>query len=254
MQRLAQFFSRQPPPTYNILSIGFRGAGKTVFLAGSYTSLHFNRKQARLHQEWLECQDPASQEKMDRLLHHISQTQQYPPPTLKITDFNFSVKTRTLCGMKTRCHLHWWDMPGEFYQPNNADLQLLLLSSHACCLLIDAPAFVRERSYQKKVETVMAQLAQFLPQSQSNRPHYPLAVILTKFDLLPTERNRGQLKQQLQPFVQDLRSHQINAHGFTSAIPLISFGASVTLHPQGTAAPFRWLIAELKKTEQERSH
>lgn len=250
MQRLAQFFSRRPPLTYNILSIGFRGAGKTVFLAGSYTSLHFNRKKARLHQEWLDCQDPESHEKMDQLLSYITQTRQYPPPTLKVADFNFSVKTRTLCGVKTRCHLHWWDIPGEFCQPNNADLQLLLFSSHACCLLIDAPAFVNNRPYQQKVETVMQQLAQFLPQSQANRPNYPLAVILTKFDLLQTEQNRGQLKQQLKPFVQDLRRQQINSHGFTSAIPLISFGASVTLHPQGTGAPFRWLIAELKKTEQ----
>ncbi|ABW29312.1 TRAFAC clade GTPase domain-containing protein [Acaryochloris marina] len=250
MQRVAQFFSRQPPKTYNILSIGFRGAGKTVFLAGSYTSLHFNRKKARLHQEWLDCQDAESHEKMNQLLDFITQSRQYPPPTLKATEFNFSVKTRTLCGVKTRCHLHWWDIPGEFCQPNNADLQLLLFSSHACCLLIDAPAFVNDRPYQQKVKSVLQQLANFLPQSQANRPNYPLAVILTKFDLLQTELSRGQLKQQLQPFVQDLRSHQINAHGFTSAIPLISFGASVTLHPQGTGAPFRWLITELNKTEQ----
>lgn len=246
MQFFSKFLSRQPPPTYNILSIGFRGAGKTVFLAGSYISLNFNRKKARLHQEWLDCQDTESRQKMEQLLTYITQTRQYPPPTLKVTDFNFSVKTRTLCGVRTRCYLHWWDIPGELCQPDNADLQLLLFSSHACCLLIDAPAFVQDRSYQQKIKTVMAQLTQFLPQSQANRPNFPLAVILTKYDLLQSERSRGRLKQQLQPFVQELRSQQINSHGFTSAIPIISFGASVTLHPQGTSAPFRWLISELQ--------
>lgn len=245
-----QLFSRlrQPPPTYNLLNIGYRGAGKTVFLAGSYISLHFNRNKARLNQEWLDCQDSESRQNMDQLLTYITQTRHYPPPTLKVTDFNFSVKTRTLCGVKTLCHLHWWDIPGEFCQANNSDLQLLLFSSHACCLLIDAPAFVNDRTYQQRIETVIQQLTQFLPQSQTNRPHYPLAVILTKYDLLQSEQSRGQLKQQLQPFVQALRPLQINSHGFTSAIPIISFGASVTLHPQGSAAPFKWLIAELRKT------
>jgi hypothetical protein len=250
MQRFSQFFSRPSPPTFNLLSLGYRGTGKTVFLAGTYVCLHFNRKKARLNQIWLDCQDIESRQTMDQMLTYITQTRQYPPPTFKVTDFNFSVKTRTLCGAKTLCHLHWWDVPGEFCQPENADLQLLLFSSHACCLFIDAPAFVNNLSYQQKIESILRQLTQFAPQSQVNRPHYPLAVILTKYDLLQSELSRGQLKQQLKPFIQRLRSLQINAHGFTSSIPLVSFGASVTLHPQGTATPFRWLIAELKSTSR----
>lgn len=248
MSRFARFFWRKSPSTYNLLSIGFRGAGKTVFLAGSYTSLHCNRKRARLYQQWWDCQDNESYQKMNQLLAYITQTCKYPPATLKVTDFNFSVQARTPCGVKTSCYLRWWDIPGELYQPDNADLQLLLFSSHACCLMIDALALVQDRSYRQKIERVVQQLTQLLLQSQPNRLNYPLAVILTKCDLLQSERSREQLKQQLQPLMQGVRSQQINSHVFTSAIPIIAFGASATLRPQGTSAPFRWLINELQST------
>lgn len=243
-----KLFSKKQAPTFNLLCIGYRGAGKTVFLAGSYISLHLNHQQSRFNEVWLDCQDPESRLNMDKLLVYITQNRHYPPPTLKVTNFNFSVKKRTLCGIQTLCHLHWWDIPGEFCQPKNADLQLLLFSSHACCLFIDASLFVNDIPYQQKIEQMMQQLIQFLPQSQANRPIYPLAVILTKYDLFQSQISRGELKQQLKPFIQELRSLQINTHGFTSAIPIISFGASVTLFPQGTSSPFRWLISELRKT------
>lgn len=243
-----KLFSNKKAPTFNLLCIGYRGAGKTVFLAGSYISLHLNHQQRRFNQVWLDCQDPESRLTMDKLLDYITQNRHYPPPTLKVTNFDFSVKNRTLCGMKTLCHLRWWDIPGECCQPNNADLQLLLFSSHACCLFIDASAFVNDIPYQRKIEQMIQQLIEFFPQSRAHRRNYPLAVILTKYDLFQSETSRGQLKQQLKPFIQELRSLQINTRGFTSAIPIISFGASVTLYPQGTSIPFRWLIAELRQT------
>ena len=249
MQRFVRFFEKTPPQTHNILSIGFRGAGKTVFLAGSYISLHFYRQKSRFFQEWLDCQDAESRHKMSQLLHYITETRQYPPATLKATDFMFSVRTRTLCGVRTRCHLHWWDIPGELCQSNNTDLQLLLLSAHACCLLIDAPAFINDRPYQEQIKTLMIQLAQLLPQSQVNRPNFPVAVVLTKYDLLESDISRKKLKQQLLPFVQALRSQQLYTQGFTSAIPLVSFGAGVTLRPQGTAVTFKWLISVLTKMQ-----
>ena len=37
--------SKSHPSTYNLLSIGQRGVGKTVFLAGSYAELHQSREQ-----------------------------------------------------------------------------------------------------------------------------------------------------------------------------------------------------------------
>lgn len=73
------------PKKFNLLSIGNRGVGKTVFLAGSYAELHSHGRAERIQQLWFDCQDAQVKEKIDRLLSYIAQTGHYPPPTATAT-------------------------------------------------------------------------------------------------------------------------------------------------------------------------
>lgn len=71
-------------PTFNLLSIGQRGAGKTVFLAGSYAELHPYSNQYIKPQEklWFDCQNSQVQENIDKILSYVAQVGMYPPSTL----------------------------------------------------------------------------------------------------------------------------------------------------------------------------
>ena len=48
---------------FNLLSIGHRGVGKTVFIAGSYAELHSDIQIGQPQQLWFDCQDTQEQEK-----------------------------------------------------------------------------------------------------------------------------------------------------------------------------------------------
>ncbi len=65
--------------TFNLLSIGQRGVGKTVFLGGSYAELHTDSLIERFHQLWFDCQDSKVQENIEGMLNYVSQACRYPP-------------------------------------------------------------------------------------------------------------------------------------------------------------------------------
>ena len=60
--------------TFNLLSIGQRGVGKTVFPAGSYAELHTDSPTQRPEQFWFDCQDSSVQENIGRILSYIIKT------------------------------------------------------------------------------------------------------------------------------------------------------------------------------------
>lgn len=49
--------------TFNLLSVGQRGVGKTVFLAGSYNELHPANTTKHPQQLWFDCQDSTEKDK-----------------------------------------------------------------------------------------------------------------------------------------------------------------------------------------------
>jgi len=69
--------------------------GKTVFLAGSYAELH-SPTQTDGAQLWFDCQDSQAQENIEDILNYIGETGEYPPPTMKVTNFNLSLKRHSL--------------------------------------------------------------------------------------------------------------------------------------------------------------
>lgn len=232
--------------TFNLLSVGQRGVGKTVFLAGSYVEL--NTEQKRSQELWFDCQDNQVQENVERILNYIAQTNQYPPPTIKITNFSFDLKRQSRRDVQTLCHFNWYDIPGEICNPQNQEFRKMVSSSHGCCVFIDASALVQSKSYVGALEEIIEQVTAIANLVYLNKLKYAFAIIFTKCDLLEHGLyNRQQLEESLQPLTMNLDAVKANYQVFYSSIPLVQINGVSTLKAEGAVAPLIWLVWELSK-------
>lgn len=239
--------SRNYTQTFNLLTIGQRGVGKTVFLAGSYSELN---QVPTKHSQPLrfDCEDNTERAKFEQIYSYVARTGQYPPPTLKITSFNFSLKRRHLWGEKTLYSFRWWDIPGEFCHLDNADFQKLVLSSHAGCIFINTDALLNAPAYLQSLEETIRQVVTIATVAQQHDLKYPLALIFTKCDLLDgTAHNLLKIESKVQPLLARLESIQADYKKFYSAIPIVSHAGQATLKAKGAAQVLLWLGAQLRK-------
>ena len=209
------------PKKFKLLSIGQRGVGKTVFLAGSYVELRSN-SQLNHQQSWFDCQDSDVQENIDNLLSHIARTGQYPPSTLKTTNFNFNLKRRTLWGIKTLCQFGWYDIPGELCNVDNPDFRKMVFNSNGCCVFIDAYALVHKPVYQQALEDIIQQVMPIATLVYLNSFKYAFALLLTKCDLLEADPlSRKHLEESLQPLISRLDGVKANYQTFCLGINIV---------------------------------
>jgi tetratricopeptide (TPR) repeat protein len=242
------------PKTFNLLSIGQRAVGKTVFLAGSYAELHSYHQPGLPQRLWFDCQDSQVQEKIERILNYMTQTSQYPPPTMRITDFNFSLKRHDLWGTQTLCNFSWWDIPGESCNADNPDFRRIVSNSHGCCVFIDAFKLVNDRAYvQALEEDIILQVRVLADLVSLNGLKYAFALILTKYDQLkPNPLNQQQITEGLRSLTTHLDTLKVNYQTFYSAISIVLTKGASTLEVEGAAAAFLWLVSELSQTHNPR--
>ena len=237
------------PNTFNVLSIGQRGVGKTVFIAGSYAELHSGSQPDHPQQLWFDCQDSQAQENIEKILNYVAQTGQYLPLTIKITNFNFSLKYHSSWGIQTLCHFRWWDIPGEICDIHNRTFQTMVSNSHGCCVFIDAYALVHKPTYSEVLKRII--IDQVMPIANLvhlNRSKYAFALILTKCDLLqPGLVSHQQLKDGLQPLLSRLDTVRATYKTFYSSIPIVRTEGASTLKAKGVASSLLWLVWELSK-------
>lgn len=235
--------------TFNLLSIGQRGVGKTVFLAGSYAELHGAAEPKAPRQMWFDCQDREVLENMETLLGYIARTGQYPPPTLKVKNFNFSLKRQSQWGTKTLAHFRWWDIPGEACRNDNPEFRSMVFNSQGCCVFIDGYALVHKSAYREALEEIIQQVMPIATLVNLNQLKYAFAVIVTKCDLLKAEpQSRQQLEEGLQWLTNCLNVVKANYRTFYSDIPIVHLDdGSSTLKAKGAAAPLLWLVQELSQ-------
>lgn len=233
------------PKTFSLLSIGQRGVGKTVFLTGSYAELHANIHKKHPQELWFDCQDQV-QENIEKFLNYIVQTGQYPPPTMKVTNFNFSLKHHSLRGERTLCHFRWWDIPGEICKPSNQDFRKIVSTSHGCCVFIDAYALIHNQTYLQELEEIAEMVVGLASLVSLSDLKYAFALILTKYDQLKLDSfSQQQLEAQLQPLTTRLDVMKANYQVFYSSIPIIHRKDTSILSVKGAAAPLLWLVWEL---------
>ncbi|MBD2346725.1 hypothetical protein [Anabaena subtropica] len=238
------------PKTFSLLSIGQRGVGKTVFLAGSYTELHPDSQSDDPQQLWFDCQDNEVQGNLAKIQNHVARTGLYPPPTIKITNFNFSLKRRIPSGVETVCDFRWWDIPGESCNIHNPDFQDMIFTSNGCCVFINAYGLIKDQEYPRVIEDIYNQVAAIASVVVKYNIQYAFAIILTKCDLL--ELNPDillQIDQNLQPLTTYLNSVEATYQKFYSAIPIVSLDGVPRLKAQGAANPLLWLLTQLNQTD-----
>lgn len=241
-------FSKTAPQQFSLLSIGQRGVGKTVFLAGSYAELEANRQANQ--PLWFECQDSQAQDNLEQILHFVAQSGQYPPATMKITDFSFSLKQRTRLGEQTLCQFRWWDIPGEICRSENHEFQQIVADSHGSCVFIDGPALLQEAAYLPDLEDIIAQVAAIATLVALNDIPYAFALILTKCDLLDLPTAQAQLREKLTPLTDRLQDLGVPCQIFESVIPIRTVANTSALQPQGAVAPLLWLVSTLHRGQR----
>lgn len=244
-------FSKTDSRIYSLLSIGQRGAGKTVFLAGTYSELKRKHRKGN-DQSWcLNCEDSDTQEDIENVLKHINRTGEYPPATLKISNFDFSLKHRNFWGMQTLCHFRWWDTPGESCQVYNPAFLMMVLNSDGVCLFIDATKLAQESQDSEKIEEILKPIRSIAEVIYRNELKHPLALILTKCDLLEENfQNSRQIEKNLQPLKKVLESLDVNYKTFQSKVSIDSQDGVSTLKSSESTDAVVWLLGELQKAHQ----
>lgn len=236
--------------SYSILSIGQRGVGKTVFLAASYAELHCNHDSKSSLSLWFDCQEDEDEENINTILSYITRTGEYPPPTMKIMNFNFSLKTKNWLGTQTLCHFRWWDIPGEFCNLDNNNFRNMVFNSQGCCIFIDALALLEQANYTEKLEAIIQQIIPIGTLLYLNSSDYAFAVILTKCDLLKSNPdNEKSLKEKLQPLITHLEALKVKHETFYSYIPIVNTQEVSMLTAKGAVTPLLWLVQEIRKQE-----
>ncbi|MGF1602613.1 MAG: hypothetical protein ACFCU8_11430 [Thermosynechococcaceae cyanobacterium] len=242
--------------TFNLLALGHRGAGKTVFLAGSYAASRPSRKLTQSWRLWFDCQDISAQKNLEELLSGIARTGRYPPPTMKVTSFRFQLQRRNLWGAETLCQFRWSDIPGEICSFANPYFQAILLRSHGGCLFIDAPSLARHGStYLETLESLIRQIEVISAHVNHQGIRFPFALILTKCDSLQSLLGQSapsnshsvlQLQENLQPLLNRLNRSQAHYQIFYSSIPINASTGMSSLESTRAAMPFLWLTSELR--------
>ncbi len=234
--------------TLTLLSIGQRGVGKTVFIAGSYIELHADIQAKRPQKLLFDCKDSQGQKEIERIISYITETGKYPPPTIRITDINFSLKSNGFWGNQTLCYFRWWEIPGEICKLSDQDFVSIVSNSHGCCVFIDAYMLAHNKTYLEEFEEIMHTVMSLASLVLANDFNYAFALILTKCDLLePSSFSREQLKERLQPLTTHLNKVKANYQTFYSHIPIVNREGASTLNPKGAAAPLLWLVLKLSK-------
>jgi GTPase SAR1 family protein len=237
------------PKTFSLLSIGQRGVGKTVFLAGSYSELHSDDESENSRQYWFDCQDFHVRANVEKIKKHVARTGLYPPPTIKITGFNFSLKRRNLFGVKTICNFRWWDIPGEDCNISNPNFQEMVLASNGCCIFINAEAIAHKQEYAKSLDDLFNQVVAIASLVSQYNLKYSFAIILTKCDLIDLDPiTQLKIEEKLQPLATRLDAVKANYQKFYSAIPIVSVDGISTLNARGAAAPLIWLLSQLSQS------
>lgn len=239
---------------YSLLSIGQRGVGKTVFLAGSYAELHPDNQNNNPQQLWFDCQDSDTQKTLENVLSYVARSGEYPPATMKLTNFELSLKQNSQGKTQTLCNLRWWDTPGESCKLYNPAFQLMVLQSDGCCVFLDAHGVVSNPDTQALEEIIQAvkSIAELVYQ---NGLKHPFALILTKCDLLASDSQTIQLlDERLQPLTSFLDEMKVNYKKFYSEIPIVSSPeGNSTIKPTQASVPVLWLVSELTKANKSGS-
>jgi Double-GTPase 2 len=226
---------------YTVLSIGQRGAGKTVFLAGCYQA--FKNKHNHPNQYYISWQgEPQeSAEDIEKVLSYVAKTGQYPPATLKISNFDFNLKKNSGDQPEKIAAIRWWDVPGESCQIYNLAFINMAMHADACLLFLDASSLLDEEPKNNQYLNIFKALVEII---QHNKQQFNLGIIITKCDLVISHKKLWQsLHSKVQELEKNLQETQVNYQFFYSTV-LIDSQAG-TLQANQAIDSMSWLFSQI---------
>jgi tetratricopeptide (TPR) repeat protein len=242
------------PKALNLLSIGERGVGKTVFLVGSYTESNSSYDGEQQNQLWFDCQDQEAHENIQGVMNYIAQTGQYPPPTMKISGFNFSLKQQRFWGTQTLCYFRWWDLPGESCNIEDRNFQSMILSSQGCCVFMNAYALIHDPTYLQSVKDIIELVTAIASLVKHHQLQYPIALIFTQCDRLEAgPLGQLQIETCLEPLIIRLENSRSNYRRFYSSIPIVRTEGMPILRATGSADALVWITSQLCQANNVKS-
>jgi tetratricopeptide (TPR) repeat protein len=232
---------------FNILSLGQRGVGKTVFLAGCYAELKTPSQPISDKQFWLDCQNAQDRKNLENILDYVARNGDYPPPTLKITDFALNLNQTLRGTVRPLCRIRWWDIPGETCDFSNPDFQQIVLESTSCCVFINAEKLVCDPNYPSSLEKLVNQviaIANLLHTMEATK-EYRFALVFTQCDrIAPGAMGKLQIEAHLTFLISALETARAKYQRFYSSIPIVTEQGVSRLEPEGTAEALLWLSAD----------
>jgi hypothetical protein len=226
---------------YTVLNIGQRGAGKTVFLAGCYQAFK-NQSNPRNQQPitW-QFERQESEEDIEKILNYVSKTGQYPPATLKISNFDFTLEKNSGNQREKIGTIRWWDVPGESCQIYNLAFVNMALHSNACLLFLEATSLLNDPHKHDNSLNIFQTLIEII---NHNKTKFNLGIIITKCDLVISDPKCWQsLQLKVQELTQNLRDKKVNHRFFYSTVLIDS--QQGTLEANQALESMSWLFSQL---------
>jgi GTPase SAR1 family protein len=243
--------SESPVRHHNFLSIGARGVGKTVFFVGHYGQSTQSLSSDDVSLQF-DCHEAETKETIYKIDKYVAKMGKYPPATMKMTNFDFLVQKNTENDGTPLCEVCWWDTPGESCQLYNPAFLTMMLSVDGSCLFLDGQRLVKSAENLKEVQEQLQPIQTYGDLLHHNGFHYPIALILTKCDLLTNEKDWKTLKQTLKPLRQHWDELGINYRLFYSEIPIVEQEEGYTLQVRSKENALTWLVEVAQANEKSK--
>lgn len=226
---------------YTVLSIGQRGAGKTVFLAASYQTFKNQATSGNPANIVFRSQEEESEEDIEKILNYVARTGQYPPATLKISNFDFSLEKKSGDRSDKVATIRWWDIPGESCQIYNLAFVNMALQANACLLFLEAASLLNDSDKHNNYLRIFQTLIEII---NHNKTRFNLGIIISKCDLVVSDQKSWQnLQLKVKELEQKLREQKVNHRFFYSTVLIDS--QQGTLQANQALDSLSWLLSQI---------
>jgi hypothetical protein len=235
--------------TFTFQLIGQRGVGKTVFLAT------MSSQYDDLTEYGLCSADVQTENQVQQILTFMRNKGSYPPATNRSIPFTFDLYPKgSSINRKPLCTFRWEDIPGEICQLWDEGFNHSTANSSGCLLFVDANALMTKPDYTENLNELNDLLLPLINIAALNGIAYPVAIVLTKCDMVGTLTAQLMeiLQERLQPITSGLNRFHIAHKVFYSSLSLTRPGNSgpYTLTVGNTESPLLWLIEEIQRVRK----
>ena len=221
---------------------GHRGVGKTTLL----TMLYREAVGGRLPGLRLAAADARTATYLSDKIQQL-EVGEALPGTLGETELRFH-----LYSGGSRIELVFLDYQGEHVALGRTEpIRDFLRQCDAVWLCLDVPLTGESQARWQAEQEVEQVVEDYLATERAGEPHRPMALVVTKSDLLPdtsTEAVRVWLEQQL-----GMTQHTLNTHcPWHDVFAISSLAPSGELRPTNLEGPLAWLVQSLRDQDQAR--